>query len=331
MDEQVDRNAAARFIAERYGLSAAAGVAELGGGDWSRAFSFCLDGRELVVRFGRHQEDFIKDQKAMAFARPELPIPTVLDVGEAPGVFYAVSERHFGVFLDTLDERGWRNLLPALLRGLDALREIQPKGGVDWLDGSIGSPSGWRQWLVASLKDRPCGRVSGWRAALKERPNIDRVFVAGERALRSLLWACPEVRHVLHCDLLNRNVLVADDASRLEAVFDWGCSIAGDFLYEVAWLTFWAPWYPALEAIDFRRVIGDHYQSIGLAVEQFDQRLSCYELHIGLGHIAYAAFTGRDDHQHAITRRTLQILESRSDLRHRPAFRGRLREPGPAS
>ena len=151
--------------------------------------------------------------------------------------------------------------------------------------------------------------MGGWRARLEEAPDIDDIFVSGERALRSLLWACPEVRHVLHRDLLNRNVLVANDASRLEAVFDWGCSLAGDFLYEVAWFTFWGPWYPALDAIDFRRVIEDHYETIGLEVENFDQRLTCYELQIGLEHIAYAAFTGRDDDLHAVTRRTRWILQ----------------------
>ena len=309
MAPTVGRNAAAGFIAKRYGPDAGVSVAELGSGDWSRAFSFCLEGRELVVRFGRHREDFIKDQEAMAFARPELPIPTVLEIGEALGVFYAVSVRHFGVFLETLDEHGWRNVLPALLRALDVLREIPPQASAD----RSGIPSEWRQWLIASLVDRPDGRVSGWRAALKLKPDVEKLFVTGESVLRSLLWACPELRHVLHKDLLNRNVLVADDATRLEAVFDWGCSMAGDFLYEVALLTFWAPWYPALEAIDFRQAIEKHYQSIGLAVERFDQRLSCYELHVGLEHIAYAAFTGRDDHLHAIVRRTNQILEPRSN------------------
>src|SRR5215510_6892686 len=146
MDKMVDRDAAARFIAERYGQSAAASVDALGGGDWSRAFSFCLGDRDLVVRFGRYQEDFLTDQKAMTFARPGLPIPKVLAVGEALGGFYSVSERHFGVFLETLDERGWRNLLPALLRCLDALREIEFDGGVDWAGESDGSPTGWRQW-----------------------------------------------------------------------------------------------------------------------------------------------------------------------------------------
>jgi hygromycin-B 4-O-kinase len=136
--------------------------------------------------------------------------------------------------------------------------------------------------------------------------------VAGEAVLRSRLPLCPEVRHLLHRDLLNRNVLVAADASRLEAVFDWGCSVAGDFLYEVAWLTFWSPWYPALAALDFRRVVQDHYDAIGLRVENFDERLDCYELHIGLEHMAYAAFTGRADDLRVITDRTRQILEQLS-------------------
>ena len=46
---------------------------------------------------------------------------------------------------------------------------------------------------------------------------------------------------MVHGDLLNRNVLVAPDGSRLTAVFDSGCSTYGDFLYEVAWFTFWPP------------------------------------------------------------------------------------------
>ena len=308
-DEAVSLDAAARFLAERYGPGAA-NVAELGGGDWSRAFSFQLDNRELVARFGRHLEDFIRDRKAMAFSRPELPVPEVLEIGEALGVYYAISERHFGRFLETLDERGWRRLLPALLRALDVLREIPPPGSsVDWASDGSDASSSWRQCLLELLEDHPGERVSGCRANVKEAPAIDDVFVSGERALRSLLWACPEVRHLLHGDLLNRNVLVANDASQLEAVFDWGCSQAGDFLYEVAWFTFWAPWYPALDALDFRRVVSDHYRRIGLQVENFDERLTCYELQIGLAHIAYATFTGRDEDRQAVVRRTLQILE----------------------
>jgi len=305
----MDAIAAARFLVDRFGPDVEA-VAELGGGDWSRAFAFRLRGRDLVARFGRYVEDFVKDRKAMAFARPELPVPAVLEIGEAPGGYFAISARSFGTFLEELDEPGWRRLMPELLRALDVLRTLEAPGrGVDWASEGDDAPVGWRQWLLASVEDRGGERVGGWRARLRQAPEAEQVFVSGERALRSLLAACPDVRHVIHRDLLNRNVLVAGDASRLEAVYDWGCSLAGDFLYEVAWFTFWAQWYPALEAIDFRSAVRAHYETIGLTVENFDERLACYELQIGLEHIAYATFTDRQADRDAVAGRTRQVLQ----------------------
>ena len=44
----------------------------------------------------------------MAFAGPDLPVPKVLEVGDALGGAYAISERHFGLFLEKLDEPRWR-------------------------------------------------------------------------------------------------------------------------------------------------------------------------------------------------------------------------------
>ncbi len=189
----------------------------------------------------------------MAFAQPGLPVPRVLEVGGALGVFYAISERHFGMFLETLDEGGWRNVMPTLLRGLDLLRGVPTSGSaVDWAKGASDAPSRWQQRLVESLEDRR-GRVGAWQSRLRDNAAIDDIFTSGDSTLRSLLDACPEIRYIVHRDLLNRNVLVADDASRLEAVFDWGCSLAGDFLYDIAWFTFWAPWYPALDRFPPRR------------------------------------------------------------------------------
>jgi aminoglycoside phosphotransferase (APT) family kinase protein len=303
------------FLNERYGR--AAGLCqELGGGDWSRAFSFRLDQRPLVVRFGRYGEDFVKDREAMSFAGPDLPVPKVLEIGEAFEGAYAISERHFGVFLETLDEHRFRRLLPALLRALDALRSVPEVSGS--AGGAAGegdeTPMTWRQWLVETLKDRPGDRVSGWRVRFESEPELEALFGAAESALRGSLDACPESRHVLHSDLLNRNVLVSEDASRLEAVFDWGCSTSGDFLYEVAWFTFWAPWHPGLAAVDFRAAAHAHYRESGIAVPNFEERLRCYELHIGLVHLAYSTFAGRHDERPAIAARIREVLGSRIDI-----------------
>lgn len=303
---------ASRFLRSRY-HGGATDVAELGGGDWSRAFSFNVDGWELVARFGQHREDFEADREAMAYSGPDLPVPEVLEIGEALGGAYAISQRHHGVFLETLDAVGWQRLLPALWRGLDALRE-QP---AHWPQGLLSQPgladgpAGlWGAHLLGGLVDHPGERVSGWRQVLAASCDLDELFIAAQRRVAELLKGCPTAPHLLHADLLNRNVLVSVDATRLVAVFDWGCLKHGDFLYELAWFTFWAPWHPGLAAVDIRSAALNHYQQHAVAVPHFEQRLRCYELHIGLEHLAYCAFTGNDAELQAVAERTRALLEA---------------------
>jgi hygromycin-B 4-O-kinase len=81
----------------------------------------------------------------------------------------------------------------------------------------------------------------------------------------------------------------------LTGIFDWGCSLAGDFIYDIAWFTFWAPWHPGLDTIDIRSRVVGHYATLGFNVPDFAERLRCYELHIALEHLAYSAAIGRTE------------------------------------
>lgn len=101
---------------------------------------------------------------------------------------------------------------------------------------------------------------------------------------------CPEDRHLIHDDLLNRNVLV--DEGRITAVLDWGSSMHGDFLYDLAKFTYYAPgpWFAQWANIDFKSEALAHFGRIGLEVPKFDERLTCYELRMGLGDLAYSAY-----------------------------------------
>src|SRR5436305_6564299 len=128
MSAVVDDARARAFLAERYGGRTAA-VAAVGRGDWSAAYAFRCDGAELVVRFGPEREDFEKDRLAGRYSSTELPMPRVLEIGEALGGSYAISERAHGVFLETLDESGMRTVLPSLLAALDALRRADVSAG----------------------------------------------------------------------------------------------------------------------------------------------------------------------------------------------------------
>ncbi|MGO9876778.1 MAG: phosphotransferase family protein [Acidimicrobiia bacterium] len=135
------------------------------------------------------------------------------------------------------------------------------------------------------------------------------MFVAGERAVEDLLGLCPDIHHVPHCDLINRNVLVAEDRTRLEAVFDWGCVAYVDFLYDISWFTFWAPWHPWLAATDIRSAVLEHYAATGVAVENFDERIRCYEVHIGVHHLAHNTFVpGRENDLTTIASRLHELI-----------------------
>ncbi|MEN3342836.1 MAG: hygromycin-B 4-O-kinase [Actinomycetota bacterium] len=285
-------------------------VAPVGRGDWSVAYAFRSDGADHVARFGAWLEDFEKDRVAAAYASAELPVPQVLEVGEALGGYYAISERAYGTFLEALDERRMRAILPAFFAALDAARRTDLSGttGYGQWDATGAAPhASWQEALLAVGEDEPSSRTHGWRERLASSPLGDGPLEEALACLRELAPGCPDERHLTHNDLLNRNVLVAD--GRLQAVFDWGNSTHGDFVYELAQFTFWAPWHPAWRGVDLADEAQRHYERIGLDVPGFEQRLRAYEIRIALDGCTYNAFRERWDELEATTRRLRPAVE----------------------
>jgi hygromycin-B 4-O-kinase len=285
--------AARRFVADYYGRRAR-GVHSLGAGEWSRAYALVLDGRQAVIRFGDHVEDFRKDQAMATHSCPALPIPAVTEIGAADGGYFAVSKRAPGQLLDHLDSAAMRAALPGLLAALDAIRAIDvssTQGYGIWAPGGTGPAATWAQALLAINQET--ARVPGWRAALEASPVGARPFDRAYTRLRELAAGLPEQRHVIHGDLMNRNVLV--QGSRITAVIDWGNALYGDWLYDAAWLIYWWPWYPQWQAIDISAELRTHWDQHGGIPPGLDHRLRACLVHIGLDAMSYNAFRGRWD------------------------------------
>jgi aminoglycoside phosphotransferase (APT) family kinase protein len=283
------------FLASHHGAPVA-DVELLSGGSWSAAYGYRVGDRELVLRLGTNAEWFATDRDAMAYAREGLPVPAVLDIGEALGGAYAISERHRGRFLESVrvDEADVAG--PTLMTLLGALRSVPDDGGRN---------ASWRDWLVASLRDDPTHPAGGWRATLAEDSALDRLYRACESRIHELLEACPERRDLVHGDLLHGNVLITPDASRINAVFSWKCSVRGDGLYDVAWCTFWSPWHPGVAALELWPAV-EHRSETG---DDAKARHHCYLLHIGLRHLGFHAWTGKDEELRAVASRITEILE----------------------
>ncbi len=276
------------FLTDALGL-AVTNVEQIGEGAWSRCFGFRQGDQDLAIRFGNYVDDFQKDQLAHRYATAALSIPAVLDIGDAFGGYYAISTRAHGVTLESVDASQWRALVPAVVGAMEAMRTADlsvTTGMGGWGLGEKAPFDRWSQHLLTVADDGPDRRTYGWRQKLATAPEDDATFTWGYQLLQEL--ATDDVpRSLLHCDLINRNVLVEGD--HLTGVFDWGCSLYGDHLYELAWFEFWAPWTPNLDIPYLRAALAQRWQDLGYVPHNKEARLAACYLHIGLDHLAYNA------------------------------------------
>ena len=302
----MDEAAARAFLRERFGSEARIGL--MRPGDWSAAYAVRTANADLIARFSAYDEDFEKDAYAARYSSPALPIPPIIEWGPATDGFYAIAERVKGEHIDGLDEARMRRVLPSLFAALDAMRAIDlsaASGFGGWRADGTTTRATWRAQLLGVATDPGTRGAPPSRELLEASPTGAVPFDEGYARLRRLVDFCPEVRHLIHDDLINFNVLV--DGDRISAVLDWGSSVYGDFLYDLAKLVFYQPWVPQWRNIDFAAEARAHYDAVGVAVPHFAERLSCYAIRIGLSDMAYSAFRKRWEQVAAKARRVLEI------------------------
>ncbi|MEZ4571776.1 MAG: aminoglycoside phosphotransferase family protein [Thermomicrobiales bacterium] len=288
------RGTAMRDLLEAH-FDSVADVQPLSGGLFSRAYAFLAGGREYVIRINAEEhaaESFAKDDYAWRhFASEELPIPRVVAVGEHEDWHYAISERAPGRTLMECSPEERRAALPALLDTLEAIGKVNTRASTgygDWGGDGNGGYGSWQEFLAAIIENHDAGYFANWHRYFEdsflERDVFERVY---ERMLR-LAERCPNMRKLVHNDYQFENVLA--DGERISGVIDWANALYGDPLYDVAWLG-WISTHPGWwfdEGMEILRArFGD--------APDFDVRIACCELHIGLDHFRFYARNDRYD------------------------------------
>ncbi len=228
---------------------------------------------------------------------PGLPIPTVSDIGRAFDGWFAISTRAYGTPLEQLSADEWNTTQPSLFAVLDELRRVdiaETTGFGIWGNDGNAPFETWRAYLASVEQDTPDQRKHGWKTKMRADRSAQATFEKAFPIMIECIDAYSGDRSIVHNDLLNRNALAHE--GNVSALFDWGCSIYGDFLYELAAIVFWSPYHKCLRDADVAAAAKKHFAAIGLAVPDFETRLRCYALHIGLEHLAYNSFTGIEEH-----------------------------------
>lgn len=307
----VDAAATKAFLEQRLGEQIAS-VVTIGAGAWSQAYRFEREGRSWVIRWSDLAENFARDVFAICFAGDELPIPPITDSGHGQLGYFAIAPFVEGSDFEMLPAERLSHLLPSLFGMFRALRRVDldrlgTSGYGIWDGNGNGLSSSWQAFLLDDKDDSPGSLIRGWKAELAASP----YGMGGYRELRArlepLVAGCPSERRLVHSDLINHNVLAAGD--RITAVLDWGSSLYGDPLWDVAWLAFYEPWYPAFSEINLvARLLDDFIVDPMTNHERIDDRLLCYQLAIGLDSIAYTASRRDWAHARETTERAFSLL-----------------------
>jgi aminoglycoside phosphotransferase (APT) family kinase protein len=293
---EIEISTVAGWLQQHHG-SAVANLQPLSGGFWSAAFAYERAGEEYVVRFNQSPGGFAIDQAAHVFSETGLPVPEVFEIGEALDLSYAISRRHHGRFLETVAPEAAPRLAHALAEMFTQLRSVPSNDKVKWYDQT--SEGSWHDYLLRSIDSEADGPQTDLKQALKSRPHLQDIYQVACRRIHELLPLCPERRDLVHGDLLHQNVLISEQADKVQAVFSWKCSAFGDFAYDIAWCTHWAPWHPgiaALDVLDLARTASDLNRPAG---DHLAERHHCYELQIAASHVGWYLWT-RDEENLAL-------------------------------
>lgn len=270
------------------------------GGEMSQAFSFYAENIDFIIRVFRQDYAFKKDRYAYEhFKNADIPIPKIISIGEFDqSLFYAISEKSVGTSLQNTDRETLIRLIPDFIKIHDAMRTTQIKEtGYGWWDENGDAKyKSWKESLLAK-KDHVEDDLRKTKTdPSHERQTIEDVY----REMVGYLKFVPEIRHLIHADLGWSNVVY--DGKRITGVFDFANSMYGDFLYDVAWLDFWDPEIGYTE--EFKR----HFIEIKVDISNFNERIKCYQLHMGLGILGFFLFSEQKDKYESAKSKLLKLI-----------------------
>jgi len=261
------------------------------GGEGSQAYSFDVHDKGYIIRVNKHHTlGFRKDEYVFNhYASPSIPIPKILKIGKINSdLRFCISQRVKGKVLLSFTREELEILKDVILEVLDAIHATdisETKGYGKWDAEGKGEAESWKEYLLTVDKyaKGEAGAPSLFETTFLEKDFWDSAYAR----LTELTAFCPEKRFLVHSDYGSNNVL--SDGKKITGVIDWESSRYGDFIYDVAWLSFWS------RTLDFQNIYSEHLEKKKIKIENYNERMLCYKLYIGLSGMSFFAYSGQKE------------------------------------
>jgi hygromycin-B 4-O-kinase len=264
------------------------------GGESSQAYRFRSKERNLIIRVNTSDGSFKKDEYAFErFISPDLPIPEILHIGEDKGYAFAVSILAEGITVKDVLPEEFPLVLPEILSVLDTIHATdisQTTGFGKWDTSGIGGYSSWKDFVLSVNMYIDSGKL--FETTFLERDVWNTVY--GE--MEQLTAFCPETRFLVHGDYGSDNLMTC--GGKITGVLDWAESLYGDFLYDVAWLSFWGK----EKSESYEKPYSEKN------IPNFKERMLCYKLRIGLGSLSFFAYSQQKEKYDIAKERLLKLI-----------------------
>lgn len=269
-------------------------------GETSQAFSFSSKTGEFVIRVHSKKHGFEKDKYAHDhFNSRSVPIPKTFQIGQLNDKFYySITEKAEGKIIDHFEKEEICKFIPEFISVLDSIHgfDIDDTHFGDWeIDGKAPETS-WKNYLLKLIEEFGAYENKTPEDTLLEPVVVQKILAR----YKQLIDYCPNVRQLVHGDYGFNNLL--SNAQKITGVIDWELSKYGDFLYDVAWLSFWET------TIDYTNIFLKHYQEKNISVPNFRERILCYKLHFGLGALSFFSGSKQDKNYKWAKERLLGLL-----------------------
>jgi len=274
------------------------------GGEASQAFGFNVGNKVYIIRVNKHYSlGFKKDQYAyLNFSRYDLAIPKILQIGKIDSEYrYCISERAEGLTLNAMTAEAVAELSEPIFDSLDKIHAIDISnysGYGKWDADAVGVASSWNEYLLT---------VNKYIEATSDKPGLFETSFLDEGLWRhlysrmvKLLEYCPKEKFLIHGDYGFGNILVKDRV--ITGIIDWESSMYGDYLFDIAWLGFWS------KRSDYVQLYLNRSELKGNQIDNFQERIKCYQLYIGLGALSFYAYSNQEEKYQKLSDKMINFL-----------------------